>query len=502
MAKMVVGLFADLAAAEAAVRGLLDAGFPGDSIGLVARDDGGQWSGELEAGQPRTEDQDIADQAWSGAGAGALAGGLGGLLVGLAALAIPGIGPAIAAGPVVAALTGAGLGAAAGGLVGALVEVGIPNEPAESYAEGVRRGGVLLTLRSSNTRAAEAVEILNRYNPIDIEHIRREPVMKEPRPEQDLETRGDQEAGERMRDSAWQAPWNANQDIAPGVVPGSDLGELDQPGMLAAADRDRAARDEFPSMEAARSAEPPAAGAGGGRETGREAQSDSVAWPGGEVPGGGAGAVAPLSEPDWASYTPEKPDLTTQVGEDQFEHDMEAIERQDPQSSGRTRLDRDMLGRDVNEQIQPSPGVRDLMGDRPAHGRMLKPFEEGSFELDETTEWVVIRKEARIVEEVHLRREESELAQTGAGREYDEFEPLWRSHYASAVSRSDYSYASFLPAYRYGHQLAHNDRFRGQDWAAVEGEARRDWEARHPDRPWEDFKAAVKSAFEAPRRGM
>jgi hypothetical protein len=67
-----------------------------------------------------------------------------GLVAGLAALAIPGVGPIIAAGPIFTALTGAGIGAAAGGLIGALANTGMPEEDARIYAEEVRRGGVLV----------------------------------------------------------------------------------------------------------------------------------------------------------------------------------------------------------------------------------------------------------------------------------------------------------------------------------------------------------------------
>jgi hypothetical protein len=100
---------------------------------------------------------------------------LGGLLVGLGALAIPGIGPVVAAGPLAAALSalaGAGAGAVAGGvtggLLGALMDLGVPRETAEYYAEGVRRGGNLVTINTADHMTNRAVEILNRHHPIDI----------------------------------------------------------------------------------------------------------------------------------------------------------------------------------------------------------------------------------------------------------------------------------------------------------------------------------------------
>jgi uncharacterized protein (TIGR02271 family) len=85
------------------------------------------------------------------------------------ALAIPGFGPVIAAGPIAAALTGAGIGAAAGGLIGGLKNAGVSDEDAEYYAEGVRRGGVLLTARTSDTLAHNAIDILDSAGAIDVD---------------------------------------------------------------------------------------------------------------------------------------------------------------------------------------------------------------------------------------------------------------------------------------------------------------------------------------------
>jgi hypothetical protein len=117
-------------------------------------------------------DRDVADDA-SGAATGAVTGGVVGGAAGLAAslmgLAIPGIGPIIAAGPIVAALSGAGVGAVAGGLIGGLTDMGVSKTDAEYYAESVRRGGALVTVRADDTRAERAAEILRDRGAIDIE---------------------------------------------------------------------------------------------------------------------------------------------------------------------------------------------------------------------------------------------------------------------------------------------------------------------------------------------
>src|ERR671920_1144773 len=90
---------------------------------------------------------------------GGLIGGTLGLLAGVGALVIPGIGPIVAAGTIASTLAGAGIGAAAGGLLGALAGMGIPEEEARHFEQGVQSGGILVTVRAG-ARAAEARQIL------------------------------------------------------------------------------------------------------------------------------------------------------------------------------------------------------------------------------------------------------------------------------------------------------------------------------------------------------
>jgi uncharacterized protein (TIGR02271 family) len=165
MAKTVVGLFDNLAKAEDVVRDLVSNGFPREDVSIVASDAKGQYAGDVSS----YEGKDTASAAVKGAGAGAAIGGIGGLIVGLATLAIPGVGPVVAAGPLVAALTGVGIGAAAGGLIGALTNMGVPESEAQHYAEGVRRGGVLVTVRVEDNMADRAADSMERYDAIDVE---------------------------------------------------------------------------------------------------------------------------------------------------------------------------------------------------------------------------------------------------------------------------------------------------------------------------------------------
>jgi len=107
--------------------------------------------------------------AATGAVTGGVVGGAAGLAASLMSLTIPGIGPIIAAGPIVAALTGAGVGAVAGGLIGGLTDMGVSHEHAEYYSESVRRGGALVTVRADESRAERAAEIMREHGAIDID---------------------------------------------------------------------------------------------------------------------------------------------------------------------------------------------------------------------------------------------------------------------------------------------------------------------------------------------
>lgn len=164
MAKTIVGLFENRSQAQQLVQRLHACNIAGEDISVMSPGD----SADDSAGGDRASSVAI------GAGAGAALGGLGGLLVGLGALAIPGIGPVLAAGPIAAALAGAGLGAAAGGVIGALTELGIPEEDAHVYAEGVRRGGTLVTVHADDEMADEIMALMARHGAVDVdEHVTR-----------------------------------------------------------------------------------------------------------------------------------------------------------------------------------------------------------------------------------------------------------------------------------------------------------------------------------------
>lgn len=146
-----------------AVRDLEAAGFLYSDIGIAAGNADNRYRSS-----PVVDKHEAKSGAEVGATVGTLVGGGAGLAAALGALAIPGFGPVVAAGVLVATLTGAGAGAAAGGLIGSLTGLGVSEKDAHVYAEGMRRGGSLVTVKIDDSRELEARTILDRYTPVDL----------------------------------------------------------------------------------------------------------------------------------------------------------------------------------------------------------------------------------------------------------------------------------------------------------------------------------------------
>lgn len=419
MAKVVVGLYDRIEDARSAVEALVNHGFRREDISLVAADAKGEYRSYVS----QEGGEEVASGAATGAGIGAVLGGLGGLLVGLGALAIPGIGPVLAAGPLVTALAGAGIGAAAGGLIGALVDLGIPEDQAEKYAEGVRRGGTLVTLTAGEDMASDAVDIMNRFNPIDINE----------------------------RYETWHSTMGVTADESQRV-----RGDL-QPDMSLNRDRD-------------------------------------------------------LSRSDLGTREGE----TFEVVEEELRVGKREVD------TGSVEVETHITERPVEETLNLREERIDVDRrpvDRPASPEDLNTFQEGTFEVRATSEEPVVEKNARVVEEVEirkdvderqetisdtLRRKDVEIHGTGEGSTtrstmgttgMDEWDPMFRSHYQTSYSHLGRSYEDFRPAYTYGYTLANDPRYRDRDWSDFEYDARREWETAHHDSPWEDFKDAVRQAW-------
>lgn len=147
--------------AQNAVRNLEAAGVPHSDISIVANNSDNWFSSDKKVDRDRDGVDDRAEGAGAGAGIGAGVGGAAGLLAGLGLLAIPGLGPVVAAGWLASTAVGAAAGAATGGIVGALTQAGVSEEDAHRYAEGVRRGGTLVSARVPDADRSRLEAVLN-----------------------------------------------------------------------------------------------------------------------------------------------------------------------------------------------------------------------------------------------------------------------------------------------------------------------------------------------------
>jgi hypothetical protein len=159
----VFGIFKTSAHAERAVDAITSAGFTGNAISVLLPDG---YNTKEFAHEKNTK---APEGATAGGATGGLLGGALGLLVGIGALAIPGLGPFIAAGPIMSALAGLGVGGAVGGLVGALVGMGIPEYEAKRFEGHVKNGGILLSVDcNTSDEVTRAKALLTGLGAVDI----------------------------------------------------------------------------------------------------------------------------------------------------------------------------------------------------------------------------------------------------------------------------------------------------------------------------------------------
>jgi len=160
--------------------------------------------------------------------------------------------------------------------------------------------------------------------------------------------------------------------------------------------------------------------------------------------------------------------------------------------------------------------------DRPANPDDAKAFQEATLEVRERAEQPVVAKTARVIEEVVIGKDVTQrtetvrdtvhktdvqveqipasgattgAAHTTAARGFDEFDNDFRSNFATAFPRGEYTYEQLQPAYRYGYNLASEETYRGRDWSTFENDARTRWEQRNPG-TWEKFKNSIRYGWE------
>jgi len=161
--KAAFGIYSNRSQVEQGINSLLSAGFRVEDISVLFPENLGTKD------LAETKSTKAPEGATTGAGTGGVIGGTLGLLAGIGTLAIPGLGPFIAAGPIMAALAGAGVGGAVGGLIGALVGMGIPEYEAKRYEGRVRKGGILVSVHCDNSEwVGHAKDILKQTGAEDV----------------------------------------------------------------------------------------------------------------------------------------------------------------------------------------------------------------------------------------------------------------------------------------------------------------------------------------------
>jgi uncharacterized protein (TIGR02271 family) len=210
---------------------------------------------------------------------------------------------------------------------------------------------------------------------------------------------------------------------------------------------------------------------------------------------------------------------TIPVVEEEVTVGKRAVER------GRVRIHSRVVERPVEESVRlrdETVTVERRPVDRPATDADLAAGRDETIEVTEVDEEAVVSKQARVVEEVVVRKDAQEHTETvretvrrtdvevdrdaeatpgvmrsAAARDFATYEADWRQHHGATFG-SRGAYVDYEPAYRYGYELAGDARYRGRDWAALEANARRDWEGRHAG-TWEQFKDAIRYGWEKVR---
>jgi hypothetical protein len=425
MAKTLVALYDELETARDVIEDLVDEGFDRDQISLTAYDPEGKYGKYLETGEVEEEEGvDMQDAV----GFGAVAGTIGGLVI--SAVVLPGLGPVLTAGAIGLAAATAGVGALTGGLIGALVEAGFPEEEAEVYAEGVRRGGNLVVIQTVDERVDEAREIMEDYDPVDMER-----------------------RAEAWREEGWEG---YDEEAEPYT-------------------------EEEVEAERARY-----------EEEWEEEEEETI----------------PVVEEDVdVSKRREEQDVRVRVYVVK-----EPVEREVTLREERVKVEhRDAEGVDFDGEevldervIEMTEASEEVVVDKDA-----EVVEEVvvSKEVDERTETVEATERHTEVEverldedeyedeEEYEEEEEYDVADIGDADPFANHEEEFRTHYSDHYLSRGYTYAETRPAYRFGYDLANEPDYADRDWEEVEADARRRWEEEDHDGPWEDFKEAVRHAW-------
>ena len=355
MAKTVVGLFDDRGVAHDVVRELIAEGFARDQIGVMQKQPEGTDINKGAVEYVEEDGQEQIEDMAKGAGAGAAIGGTAALLLSLTALAIPGIGPVLAAGPIAALIAGAGVGAAAGGLVSGLTRLGVNEDEADSYAEGLRRGGTLVTVHSPDHKADRAVSVMKRLGAVEID-----------------------KRAAQWREEGWAGL--RTETVRPHAGPDDD-------------DDDRKH-----GRASARRAAPVA-----------ERDVNEITAEHERIPAGARGLTQTPSAAAEDEFTLPPPEVAIPIVEEELQVGKREVER------GGVRVQKRVTETPVEEEVtlrEERVNVERRPADYTFHGSEVEAFQESVVEIKEAYEELILNKKARVVEEVVIGKDVQEHTET------------------------------------------------------------------------------------------
>ena len=322
-------------------------------------------------------------------------------------------------------------------LIETLADLGVPYDEAYAYAEGVHRGGALVVVESSDDREERGMEILRRLHPVDIHE----------------------------RTAQWQHEgWT-----------GYDATAMTSTPRASAATATRSAQEQ-------------------------------------------ARATARVDQGTRTRRVEGQEEVTVPVVEEDIAIGKREVER------GHVRIYSRVTEQPVEESVrlrEEKVTVERRPADRPATEADFAAAGKDVIEMTEKAEEPVVTKRARVVEEVVVHKDVTEHTETVRGterrtdvdvqrepetatatrrvttQEFATYNDDFRKHCATAFAGKG-AYVDYEPAYRYGYELGTHERYRGRDWVALEADARRDWEARHPN-TWERFKDAIRYGWDKVR---
>jgi uncharacterized protein (TIGR02271 family) len=323
-------------------------------------------------------------------------------------------------------------------LLDTLVDLGVPYDEAQAYTEGVRRGGALVVVESSDDRAERGMEILRRLHPVDIH-----------------------ERTAQWRHEGWT---------------GYDANAITSTPTSSTATATRSSQEQARSTTRVADKGARTQRVEGQKEVAIPVVQEDIAIGKREVERGHVRIYSRVTEQPIEESVRLREEKVT-------------VERR-PADRPATDADFAAAAKEVIEMTETA--------EEPVVTKRARVVEEVVVHKDVTEHTETVRGTVRHTD-IDVQREPETVPETMRGtapQDFATYDSMCRKHYATAFAGRGGAYTEYEPAYRYGYELRTNERYRGRDWVALEADARRDWELRHPS-TWERFKDAIRYGWES-----